>query len=176
MSWMSWSQTWATRCTITTSRKLLRCSSKILRWKRMYLLLRSYRRLKQNHEDVLLPAHPQELYSLGKELGPTLNHKIIRPSIIQCRNNWVLFFVMVIYFEKTMERSNSGDWKIIFGTKLINLLIGLMKCGRASWQKEEETRKDFNIALIHQDKKFFISELFKDIQDTILLILNCRTI
>ena len=42
---------------------------------------------KQNHKDVLLPAHSQELYPLEKELGPILNHKIIRPSIIQCRSN-----------------------------------------------------------------------------------------
>ena len=47
------------------------------------------------------------------------------------------------------------------------LNIGLMKCGSVIWQEAEETRKDFNIVLIHQDKKFFISELFKVIQDAI---------
>ena len=30
-----------------------------------------------------------------------------------------------------------------------------MKCGRVQWQKADVTRKDFNIVLIHQDKKFF---------------------
>ena len=45
-----------------------------------------------------------------------------------------------------------------------------MKSGRAQWQKAEETRKDFNIVLIHQDKKFFISDFFKVIQDAIPLI------
>ena len=40
-----------------------------------------------------------------------------------------------------------------------------MKSGRVQKQKAEETRKDFNIVLIHQEKKFFISELFKLIQD-----------
>ena len=58
---------------------------------------------------------------------------------------------------------------------LSNLNIGLMKSGRAQWQKAEETRKKFNIVLIHQDKKFFISELFKVIQDAISLILHYRT-
>ena len=29
----------------------------------------------------------KKLYPLGKELGPILNHKIIRPSIIQCQND-----------------------------------------------------------------------------------------
>ena len=39
----------------------------------MYLLLQADQRLKQDHEDVLLLAHPQKLYLLGKELGPILN-------------------------------------------------------------------------------------------------------
>ena len=45
----------------------------------------------------------------GKELGPILNHKIIRPPIIQCRSNWSIFFVMVVYLEKMTGRLNSGD-------------------------------------------------------------------
>ena len=44
---------------------------------------------------------------------------------------------------------------------MCDLNIGLMKCGRILWRKAEETRKDFNIVLIHQDKKFFTPELFK---------------
>ena len=63
----------------------------------------------KNHKDAILQAHPQKLFLLGKELGPILNHKIIRPPIIQCRRNWSIFFVMVIYLKKKMERSNSGD-------------------------------------------------------------------
>ena len=53
--------------------------------------------------------------------------------------------------------------------------IGLVNSGRAQWQKAEETRKDFNSVRIHQDKKFFVSELFKVIQDAISLILHHRT-
>ena len=73
----------------------------------MYLLLRANQRLKQNHWDGLLPAHLQELYPSGKELGLILSQKIIRPSLTQCQNNWVLFFVMVIYLENKMERLSS---------------------------------------------------------------------
>ena len=40
-----------------------------------------------------------------------------------------------------MERLNSEDSKIIFGTNLRTLSIGLMKSGRAQWEKAEETRK-----------------------------------
>ena len=64
---------------------------------------------------------------------------------------------------------------MIFGINLRTLSIGLMKSGRVQWQKAEETRKDFNIVVIHQDKNFFISELFKVIQDAIPLILHFRT-
>ena len=46
----------------------------------MYLLLRADQRQKQNHKDVLLPAHLQELYPSGKESGLILSQKIIRPS------------------------------------------------------------------------------------------------
>ena len=74
-----------------------------------------------------------------------------------------------------MVRSNSGDWKMIFRTKLRTLSIGLMKCGRAKWKEAEATRKDYNIVLTRQEKKFFISNLFKVIQDAIPLILHYRT-
>ena len=40
--------------------------------------LQADQRLKQNHKDVLLPAHLQELYLSGKELGLILSQKIIR--------------------------------------------------------------------------------------------------
>ena len=52
--------------------------------------------------------------------------------------------------------------------------VGLMKCGRVKWQEAEVTRKDFKNVLIHQDKKFFISELMNVIQDEIPLILVAR--
>ena len=51
----------------------------------------------------------------------------------------------------------------------------LMKSGRVQWRKAEETRQDFKIVLIRQDKKFFISELFEVIQDGISLILHYWT-
>ena len=46
---------------------------------------------------------------------------------------------MANYLEKKMERLNSGDEKIIFGTNLRILDIGLMKCGRVKWQEEQST-------------------------------------
>ena len=42
----------------------------------MYLLLQIDQRLKQNHEDLLLLAHLQELYLFVKEHGPILNQEL----------------------------------------------------------------------------------------------------
>ena len=42
----------------------------------MHLLLRADQRLKQNHEDVLLPANLQELYLSGKELGLKMSQEL----------------------------------------------------------------------------------------------------
>ena len=43
-----------------------------------------------------------------------------------------------------------------------------MKSGRAAWQEEEDTRKDFSIVLVLQEQ-FCKSELSKVIQDAILI-------
>ena len=64
--------------------------------------------------------------------------------------------------------------RIIFRTNLSTLNIGLMMYGRVQWQEAKATRKDFNTVLTSQDRKFFISELFKVIQDAISLILHYR--
>ena len=73
-----------------------------------------------------------------------------------------------------MEQFNSGELKTIFRNILCILNIGLMRSGRAVWQEEEATRKDFSIELMFQEK-LLTSELFKVIQDATLLILDYRT-
>ena len=168
MDWTSWSQTWSTKRTTTTSRKPLRWSLKNLR-------LQADPRLKQNQEDVPLIAHLQGLFLFLKEHGLILNQELKSIKLSQCQNDQTLFFGTDNYLEKKTERSNSGDWKMIIGTNLSTLNVGLMMYGRARWQEAETTRKDFNIVLTHQNKKFFISELFNDIQDAIPLILHCKT-
>ena len=51
------------------------------------VLARAEQRTKQNDEDLLLPAHLQELYPSGKELGLIFSQKIIRPLLTHCQNN-----------------------------------------------------------------------------------------
>ena len=69
-----------------------------------------------------------------------------------------------------MGRLNSAESKTIFRNISGIVIIGLTTSG----QEEEETRKDFSVVLILQEK-LFTSELFKAIQDAISLILVCRT-
>ena len=70
------------------------------------MTLEADQRPKQSHKNEILPAHPQELYLLERELGMMLNQENIRSLIIQCRRKLI---VMEDYFETMMERLNSGE-------------------------------------------------------------------
>ena len=77
-------------------------------------------------------------------------------------------------FEESIQREEDGAvhfWrkKNIFILNSHNLLIGLTIDGKYAWQ-EDEQKGDSNIVLMIQEQ-LFISELFKDIQDAISLIL-----
>ena len=61
--------------------------------------LQADQRPKRNHKDENLPALPQELFLLVKELGPMLNQENIQSPILKCRRNWFIFFVMEVYLE-----------------------------------------------------------------------------
>ena len=74
-----------------------------------------------------------------------------------------------------MEQFNSGELKKIIRNISCIPLIGLIASGKHAWQEEEETRKYSSTVLILQEQ-LCISELFKDIQDAILLILHYRTV
>ena len=64
-----------------------------------------------------------------------------------------------------MERSNSGESKIFFGTNLNTLNIGPTKSGKTAWQKAEETRNDFNIVVIHEDLRALQSHSGRNLVD-----------
>ena len=102
-------------------------------------------------KNEILPAHPQELYLLGKELGPMLNLDSIQSPIMKCQRDWFVFFVREIYLEKKMERLNSGESKMSFRNISSIVNIGLTTSGRKAWQEEEETRKDSSTVLIRQE-------------------------
>ena len=72
-----------------------------------------------------------------------------------------------------MEQFISGESKKIFRISSRILLIGLTVSGKHAWE-EEEIREDPSTVLILQEQ-LCISELFRDIQDAVLLILCYRT-
>ena len=77
----------------------------------MQVILQADQRPKQNHKDVLLPAHPQELYFLVRELGLILNHKNMRSPTTQCRSN--------LLRRGSLPRDNDGAiefWRSNIGT------------------------------------------------------------
>ena len=76
--------------------------------------------------------------------------------------------------EKKIEQFNFGELKKIFRNISCIALIGLTASAKHAWQEEEKTRTYFSIVLILQEQ-LCISELFRDIQDAILLILHYRT-
>ena len=90
-----------------------------------------------------LPGHPQKLYLSGKELGPILNHKIIRSPTTQCQRNWSILFVMVVYLEKMMEPMISGEWKIVFGTNLRTLKRWSDEMWKSTMAKSGGNKKRF---------------------------------
>ena len=133
----------------------------------MYLLLRADQRPKQNHEDVLLPAHLQELYLSVKDLGLILRQKLIRISLTLLRHGHL-----------TREEDGAIEsWRLkdYLRNEVEYSQHCSDECGRVQWQEAEATRKYFNTVLTRQEKKFFTSELFKVIQDAIPLIFPYRT-
>ena len=75
--------------------------------------------------------------------------------------------------EPVRSPKNTSE-RIIFGIDFHKYNIGRTIVGNYAWQQEEEQKGDISIALILQEQ-LFISELFKDIQDVISLILLYRT-
>ena len=72
------------------------------------------------------------------------------------------------------EQFNSGESSFIFGINFHKINIGRMIVGKHAWQQEEDQKEDISTALIFKEQ-LFTSELFKDIQDAIQLILHYRT-
>ena len=128
----------------------------------MQEILQSDQRPKQNHKDAILPAHPKELYLLGKTWTIEAQKYSLSDYPVSKK---------LINLLRHGSPPREDDGAIEFWSSVI---IGPTNSGRAAWQKEEETTKDFSIVLSLQEK-FFASELFKVIQDAISLIRHCRT-
>ena len=88
--------------------------------------------------------------------------------------------INLLRLNQTVQREDDGGvqfWriKIFFKLDFHKQIIGRMIVGNLVWQQEEEQKGVFSIALIFQEQ-FFISVLFKDIQDVITWIFHYKTI
>ena len=141
----------------------------------MYLLLRADQRLKQNHEDVLLPAHLQELYPSVKEIGLIFSQKIIRPSLTQWQKTKYSSSAW------TLPREEDGAidfWRL--KEDLRNRLEHSQHWSDEMWKSEMAggggNKKRFQCCTDPSGQEIlYLEELFKVIQDGIPLILHCRT-
>ena len=68
---------------------------------------------------------------------------------------------MVVHFEKMMERLNSGEYKIIFGTIFVHSRHWSDEKWKSIMAKGGGNKNKFSIVLILQEK-FCTSELFKE--------------
>ena len=80
---------------------------------------------------------------------------------------------------QTVQREDDGAvqfWRIknFLQINFHKFLFGRMIVGKHAWQQEEDQKEDISTALIFQEQ-LFTSELFKDIQDEVSLILHYRT-
>ena len=110
-----------------------------------------------------------------KESGLTLNQE--NPLSLRTRSrrkSSIFFDTAKQYNEKMTEQFNSGESSFIFGINFHKTNIGRMTVGKHAWQQEEDQKEDISIALIFQEQ-LFTSELFKDTQDVVSLILHYRT-
>ena len=73
-----------------------------------------------------------------------------------------------------MEQLNFTKSNSIFEIIIHKYKFGLMIVGKLVWLQEEDRNEDISIALIIREQ-FFTSVLFKDILETILLVLRHRT-
>ena len=80
---------------------------------------------------------------------------------------------------QTVQREDDGAvqfWRIknFLQNQFPQILIGRTIVGKHAWQQEEDQKEEISTALIFQEQ-LFTSELFKDTQDVVSLMLRYMT-
>ena len=120
---------------------------------------------KARHEDVLLPAHLQELYQNVKRSWTDMEPETYSPNAYPVSKR-----LSTLLRHGHLPREEDGAfefWRL--KDYLRNDLEYSQHWSDEMWKSRMAgsggTRIDFNMVMIHQGEKFFISELFKVIQD-----------
>ena len=159
---------------ITTTQKFLQIYLKNKRHNRVWELLQPDQRQKQNHKREKLLNH-RALFQWMKESGLILNQQ--NPLSLSAYE----VSKKVIHLLRhclTIQREDDGAvqfWEssFIFGINFHKTNIGRMIVGKYAWQQEDQ-KEDISTDLIFQEQ-LFTSELFKDTQDVVSLILCYKT-
>ena len=174
MAWISWSRTWATRRTTTTSRKPLRCSSKILRWKRMYLLFASRSKAKAKPRRRTPACSSTRTVLIGEwtwtDIEPENYSSIAYPVSKQ-------HSTLLRHGDLPREEDGAVEfwrWKDYFRNDFVHSQHWSDEMWKSTMARGGGNKKRFQYCTDPSGQEI-ISELFKVIHDAISLILNCRT-
>ena len=158
----------------TTTQKFLNNSSKNMRYNWMRKILCADQRQKQNHEEENLLALHQESFPWKEGIGSILKQGKHSLSEYEVSKK----VIHLLRLSQTVQREDDGAiqfWRIKenLQSQFPQSIIGLMLDGKHAWQQEEGQKGNFSTVLMIQEQ--FISELFKDLQNAIFVILHCRT-
>ena len=104
-----------------------------------------------------------------------LNQENILSSIMKCRRNWCIFFVMEVYLEKTMERLNSGEIKDDLQKHFLYCHHWSDEQWKKSMARGGGNKKRYQYCTDSSGAILYLWALQKAIQDAIPLILLYRT-
>ena len=144
----------------------------------MYLLLQADQRLKQNHEDLPLLAHLEELYLFVKAYGLILNQELNRISLTQLAKRLT---TLLRQCQIPQDEDGANEfWRLkgYLRNEFENSQHWSDEMWKSKMAKGGGNKKRFQYCTdpSGQEIIFFISELFKVIQDPIPLILHFRTV
>ena len=149
-------------------------SRKNIRYNWLWRMLHADRRKKQNHKEENVRTLHLEPFRWTRGIGLILN----QGNILSLRTK---FLKKVILLRHSQQVHREEDGAIQFWRRkfhLRNHSSQVQHWSDEGWKcclaARGGSKGDSSTALMIQEQ-FFISELFKDIQDTILLILYCRT-
>ena len=175
MDWTSWSQIWSTKSTTTTSRRPPETKTEAFALKTNVLAFASRPKAKAK------PRRPTSACSSTRTVP--ICERIwtdIEPGTQSSLSYPVAKKPKTLLRHAQLAREEDGViefWRLkddLRNDFKNSQYLSDEMCGKAKCKEAEAARKDFNVVLSRQDKKFFISELFKVIQDAIPLILHFR--
>ena len=122
----------------------------------------------------LLQPDQRALFQWMKESGLILNQQNLSLCVRGLEESRQCSSTLSNDIMRRWRSSSILENQVLSSESISTTNLGRMIVGKHAWQQEEDLKEDISIALIFHDQ-LFTSELFKDIQDVISLILRYRT-